>query len=88
MIPNSSSYNIDTQVKGIKVTYITNHYLGSLCGKISHVVNIPRRSSSIHTNQNKYSIFTMKMSEENVMVRVISEGEKSKLKSSIVSVNG
>ena len=87
IIPNSSSFEMDTKVDGIKVTYTMNHYLGSLCGEISNVVNTPRTSNSIHTDQKKYSSLTMNMAEENVMARVVPDEEKSKLKSNMVPMN-
>ncbi len=85
MILSSSRLKIDTQVRGIKVTHITNHYLVSLCGEISHVADIPRPSNIIHTNQKKGSTLTTKFSEENVMTRIIPDGEQSRLKPSIMS---
>ena len=86
MILSFSIFNMDTQVRCIKVTHITNYYLVSLCGEISHVANIPRPSNSIHTNQKQNSTLTTKISEENVMTRIIPDGKKSKLESSIVSI--
>ena len=42
MILSPSRFKMCTQVRCIKVTHITNHYLVLLCGEISHVTDITR----------------------------------------------
>jgi hypothetical protein len=84
---NSSSFNMDTQVKIIQVTDITSHCLDSLCGEIHHIVNNSLPSGTAHTDQSKYSTLTMKMSEESNMENVIVDRKISRVKPSMVSIN-
>jgi hypothetical protein len=50
MIISPSRFKMDTQVSGIKVTHVPNHYVDLRCGVIRHVANIPRPSNIIHTD--------------------------------------